>query len=95
MLGTNTDEGTLFFALSAPIADDATYQAFTDALFPGQGATIVMHYPSATYGSPNAAAAVAVSDAGFTCPARRVARAMASAGVPTYRYHFAHDPQTR
>ena len=93
MLGTNTDEGTLFFALSTPIPDDATYEAFADALFPGQGAAIVTHYPSSTYGSPTAAARVAVSDAGFTCPARRVARAMAGAGVPTYRYHFAHVPQ--
>jgi para-nitrobenzyl esterase len=93
LLGTNTDEGTLFFALSSPIPSDTAYQSFADALFPGEGATIVMHYPSSMYGSPTAAASVAVADAGFICPARRVARAMAGAGVPTYRYHFAHDPE--
>jgi para-nitrobenzyl esterase len=92
LLGTNTDEGTLFFALSMPIPSDAKYQSLADGLFPGKGAAIVMHYPSSKYGSATAAAEVAVSDGGFTCPARRVARAMAGAGVPTFRYHFAHTP---
>ncbi len=92
LLGTNTNEGTIFFAFQNPVTDDATYEMLADGLFPGQGAAIVAHYPSATYGSAEAAAAAAITDAGFACPARRVARALTGAGVPTYRYHFAHAP---
>ncbi len=93
LLGTNSDEGTLFFAFGDPITDDATYESLANEVFAGQGAAIVAQYPSAAYGSPTAAAAAAVSDGAFTCPARRVARALAGAGVPTYRYHFAHAPE--
>jgi para-nitrobenzyl esterase len=35
LLGTNTNEGSLFFAFSNPVTSDATYQTFADALFPG------------------------------------------------------------
>jgi para-nitrobenzyl esterase len=93
LLGTNSNEGALFFAFGDPITDDASYETFANALVPGQGQAIVTEYPSAMYGSATNAAAAAVTDAAFTCPARRVARAMATAGVPTYRYHFAHAPE--
>lgn len=92
LLGTNTNEGAIFFAFSNPVTDDATYETLADALVPGHGADIVAHYPSATYGTPKDAAAAAITDAGFTCPARRMARAVTAAGVPTFRYHFAHTP---
>jgi para-nitrobenzyl esterase len=94
LLGTNTDEGSLFFALGPMITSDTEYEALANGLFAGQGAAIVMHYPSATYGTPTAAAAAAVTDGAFICPARRVARATTSAGVPTFRYHFAHAPES-
>jgi para-nitrobenzyl esterase len=94
LLGTNTNEGALFFAFQNPVTDDATYQMLANGVVPGQGAAIVAHYPSATYGSPKDAAAAAITDAAFTCPARRVARALTGAGVPTYRYHFAHVPES-
>src|SRR5690349_20510387 len=92
LLGTNTDEGALFFAFNNPVTDDATYLQLADGFSSGHGAAIVAHYPSATYGTAKDAAAAAITDAGFTCPARRVARALAGAGVPTYRYRFAHAP---
>jgi para-nitrobenzyl esterase len=93
LLGTNNNEGTLFFALSSPIASDAAYQTLANGLFPGKGAAIVAQYPSATYGTPTSAAAAAVGDGAFTCPARRVARAIAGAGVATFRYHFTRVPE--
>jgi para-nitrobenzyl esterase len=92
LLGTNTNEGTLFFALGSPVTSDATYEMLVNGLLPGKGAAVVAHYPSATYGTPTNAAAISLTDGLFVCPARRVARAVAGAGVPTYRYHFAHVP---
>jgi para-nitrobenzyl esterase len=92
LLGSNTNEGAIFFAFQNPVTDDASYLAFANAFFAGAGSTVVAHYPSSMYGSPKDAAAAALTDAGFTCPARRVARALSKAGVPTYRYRFAHAP---
>lgn len=90
LLGSNQDEGTIFFAFGGKITDEAGYLALVEKLVPGKGMEIVNHYPSATYGSPQKAAEVAFGDAAFVCPARRTARALVTAGVPTYRYRFAH-----
>jgi len=95
VLGTNADEGTLFLYLAGEagkIPDDAAFLAATEKLVPGHGAEVVAHYPSATYGSAQAAAAASVGDAGFVCPTRRTARALAKAGVATYLYHFTFVP---
>jgi para-nitrobenzyl esterase len=93
LLGTNADEGTIFFAFQSPVTDEASYLAFVDAQSPGNGKAIVEHYPSATFGSPKAAAAAALGDVAFTCPARTTARALAKAGVPAYLYHYVHVSQ--
>lgn len=93
LLGSNEDEGTLFFALGSPVTDDASYLALAEQLAPGKGDAIVAQYPSATFGSAKAAAAAVLGDAGFVCPARRTARLLAKAGVATYLYHFTHAPE--
>jgi para-nitrobenzyl esterase len=93
ILGSNADEGTLFFKLaSTMIPDEATFQTLAEQLAPGHGADIVAKYPSAMYGSPLAAAAAAVGDAGFVCPTRRAARGLSAAGVDTFLYHFTYAP---
>jgi para-nitrobenzyl esterase len=95
ILGSNADEGTLFVALSgsAMIADDAAFETFAEALVPGKGKEVVAKYPSAMYGSAQAAATAAVGDAGFVCPTRRAARAIAKGGADTYLYHFTFAPE--
>jgi para-nitrobenzyl esterase len=93
VLGTNKNEGTLFFAIGATAADDAEYEALMSSVFGGMGATIVAQYPSAKYGSPKDAAAEAFGDGAFVCPTRRTARALAKAGVPTHLYQFVHAPK--
>lgn len=97
MIGTNRNEGTLFFYIEdsgldvAPPVDAASYQALEERIYPGHGAAIVAEYPIASFGgSYKAAAAEAMGDAAFVCGARRIARALAAAGVPTFRYDFAH-----
>ncbi|MCC6553334.1 MAG: carboxylesterase family protein [Polyangiaceae bacterium] len=93
LLGANADEGTLFLALAgATIPDEAAFEALAEQLVPGHGAEVVSHYPSATYGSPEEAAMAAIGDAGFVCPTRRAARAIAAAGAPAFLYHFTYEP---
>ena len=97
VIGNNRNEGTLFFYvpdsgldLTAP-TDDASYLALEEMIYPGHGAAIVAEYPvSAFGGSYAAAAAEAMGDAAFVCGSRRIARALAAAGVPTFRYDFTH-----
>ncbi|MFO0755402.1 MAG: carboxylesterase/lipase family protein [Byssovorax sp.] len=93
ILGTNGDEGTLFFAIGATAKDDAEYEALMSSIFGGQGAAIVAHYPSAMYGTAKDAAAKAFGDGAFVCPTRRTARALAKAGVDAHLYHFVHAPK--
>ncbi len=97
LIGNNRNEGTLFFFmtgtgldLTAPV-NAASYEALEEGFSPGNGAAIVAEYPIASFGGSYAAAAAeAMGDAAFVCGARRVARALAAAGVPTFRYDFTH-----
>ena len=90
LVGSNGDEGTLFFAFGATIADDAAYKTAVEAFYPGKGDAILAHYPSATHGSAKDAIARAFGDSVFVCPSRRLARAFSKAGSPTYLYHFTY-----
>jgi para-nitrobenzyl esterase len=90
LLGNNGNEGTLFLYMSPP-TDNASYTAYEESQYPGHGAAIVAEYPISAYGGSylNASAA-ALADGTFLCPARKVARAIAASGMPTYRYAFDH-----
>lgn len=96
ILGSNADEGTLFFQLGGPsltVADDAAFELVAEKLVPGHGKEVVEHYPSATYGSAQKALMAAVGDGAFVCPTRQAARAIAKAGAATYLYHFTYAPK--
>jgi para-nitrobenzyl esterase len=90
LVGSNGDEGTLFFAFGTPIKDDAAYKLAVEGLYPGKGDAILAHYPSATIGSAQAATERALGDGVFVCPSRRLARAYAKAGDAAYLYHFTY-----
>jgi para-nitrobenzyl esterase len=95
VIGDNRNEATLFFYVSgsgmdipAP-TDPVSYWALEELFYPGHGAAIVAEYPIASFqGDYKAAAAEAMGDSVFVCGARRVARALTAAGVPTFRYDF-------
>jgi para-nitrobenzyl esterase len=90
LLGNNANEGTLFLYQSPP-TDDASYLALASSAWPGQGPAIVAEYPVANYGgSYFQAAADVYTDAIFLCPTRKIARAIAKSGTPTFRYDFVH-----
>jgi para-nitrobenzyl esterase len=97
VIGTNKNEARLFFYsatsginIPAPTGQ-VTYWGLEALLFPGNGLEIVNEYPASSFqGSYKAAAAEVLTDAMFVCGARSVARALAAAGVPTFRYDFTH-----
>ncbi|HLM76676.1 MAG TPA: carboxylesterase family protein, partial [Polyangiaceae bacterium] len=74
------------------IADDTALKALAETLVPGKSDEVLKHYSTATHGSAKAAAMAAVGDAGFVCPTRRAARAIATAGADAYLYHFTFSP---
>jgi para-nitrobenzyl esterase len=97
LLGTNANEGTVFSAPGifggTPVSSDAEYQAAVARTFPTQATQILAQYPSSAFPSPNDALNEATTDAFFTCPARRQARAAATAGSNVYLYVFTHVPE--
>jgi para-nitrobenzyl esterase len=91
IVGSNANEGKLFLFQSPP-TDAASYLSFANGIAAGQGAAVVAQYPVSSYGGSYLDAADAVmTDGIFRCPARRVARGLVAAGVPTFRYEFVHD----
>jgi para-nitrobenzyl esterase len=88
LLGTNGNEGSLFFLGNKSLLTEADFTTLMERFFPGHGAEILARYPVASFGSPVAAASIAFGDGALVCPTRTVARAIAGAGVPTYRYDF-------
>ena len=94
IVGANRNEGTLFFKIGLSVTNDADYLALVDGIFTGQGAKIVAQYPSASFPTPQDAAAEAIGDGLFVCPTRRTARGLAAGGAPTYLYAFVHPVET-
>lgn len=93
IFGANADEATIFFYLAkTEIADDAAFETFAEKLVPGHGKDVVARYSSAKFGTAQDAALAAVGHAGFVCPTRRAARAIAKTGTPAYQYHFTYAP---
>ncbi|MCA9668878.1 MAG: carboxylesterase family protein [Myxococcales bacterium] len=100
LTGSNANEATIVvaeeFLVPQPprTLDAAGYTALLENLFsPADAAKVVAQYDPASFGNePIEALAAAMTDSIFTCPTRRLARAMAGAGQPVYLYHFAHTP---
>ena len=93
LLGSNANEGNLFFGAST---DEAGYRfaaQWWSYLHGRDAAQTLAAYPLANYASPGAAAAALEGDSDFACPARRSALWL-SAQVPTYAYEF-DDPASQ
>lgn len=93
IVGANADEASLFFYLAKTnVATDEEFEVLAEKLVPGHGKDVAARYSSAKFGTAQEAALAAVGDAGFVCPARRAARAVAKSGTAAYRYHFTYAP---
>lgn len=100
IMGTNTDEGTLFTGglLGPAVTTDAEYRA---ALVRGgtnfgfnatQAAMIADRYPASRYDSPADALTAVTTDGLFACSTRYVARLQQAAGHPVRLYRFDQEP---
>jgi len=88
--GATTSEGTLFHGGvfgEPPVADQTEYETVLAKRF-DRVAEISSHYSVAGYPSANDALTAVTGDAFFVCPARRMARYLAAAGIKNYLYSF-------
>ena len=96
MLGTTKDEAALFLALAGmQMLDESAYQtALTQAATASGKSAMELEaqYPSSDYPTPFWALSTLWTESLFSCPARSMARAVSSAGVATYLYHFVYAP---
>jgi para-nitrobenzyl esterase len=89
LLGSNADEGTLFFIGVPPVTTDAEYSAALQSRYGALADQVAAVYPSASFASPQAALVRAFGDEILVCPTYDTARRVAAAGTPAYLYNFA------
>ena len=89
IVGTNADESALFLAAEVVLTCGA-YEDHVRALVPGAADRVLAAYPCAPL-DPKRALVALETDATFTCPTRRLARALDGAGTPVHRYYFTYD----
>ena len=89
-IGTTRDEGWgAFITRSFPAGVSADqYGAWLQGEFGAAAAELVAFYPASDFASPAEAMARVVADAQFVCEARRLARLIERARVPTFVYSY-------
>jgi para-nitrobenzyl esterase len=92
LLGSNTDEGTLFLPATTP-ATDQDYMTALTAMFGATASAVAAAYPVASFanGVPNpqtAALARVIGDARLVCTTFDTAMRTAHAGASVYMYNF-------
>lgn len=89
ILGSNSDEGTLFLLGAPPVETEAGYRAALAQQFGAARADeIAAVYPVADFADPNDALARVVGDSALVCPTYDSARRAAAGGAPVYLYNF-------
>ena len=89
LIGTNTDEFTLFAAVQYLKNHGLpSYSTLISETFGADAAAVAAHYPLQRYGgSTGLAYSAAVTDGEFACPADRMATGLARS-APVYAYEF-------
>ncbi len=87
IIGTNADETS---RMVPRVSTDAEYQAAVRLLYGmAAGNAVLAQYPASRFATPQRALIALTTDATWTCPARRIARALAaSQTAPVHRYFF-------
>lgn len=89
LLGSNSDEGTLFHVLQAEVQTEGEY---LDALERRFGATVAAEvaaaYPVTDFDSPQDALERVTGDGGLVCSVRDTAKRAAAAGLDVFVYNF-------
>lgn len=94
ILGSNSDEGTLFLILSPPVETEEEYLAALRARFGDRADAIAALYPVEDFDNPNDALARVVGDSGLVCGTYDSARRAAAGGANVYLYNFARPVLT-
>ena len=89
ILGSNADEGTLFFLGVPPVTTEAEYRAALQDRFGDRAEQVEAVYPVSNFASPQAALVRAFGDVALVCDTYDSARRAAAGGAPTYLYNFA------
>jgi len=67
----------------------ADYDAAMTAQYPAYAAQLLAHYPASSFGTPRQTMIRVTTDISWTCPTRRMLRALAANQTqPVYRYFF-------
>jgi para-nitrobenzyl esterase len=88
ILGANSDEGTLFFIGSTPVADEAEYLAELDARYGEYADEIAAVYPASAFDTPQDALIRVTGDSTLVCATYELARLLSAAKTKTYVYNF-------
>lgn len=89
ILGSNSDEGTLFLVLTPPVTTEAEYVAALTARYGADHVDdIVAVYPVADFANPNDALARVIGDSALVCSTYDSARRAAASGNDTWLYNF-------
>jgi len=88
ILGSNSDEGTLFFLGTAPIETEAEYVAAVEDRYGDRADEVLALYPVADFDSPNDAWVRISGDSGLVCGTYDTARRAAAGGAEVYLYNF-------
>lgn len=93
LVGSNSDEGTLFFVGAPPIGPD-DYAEELDAVFGDLGSRVLEAYPAADFETPRAALVRAFGDFLLVCTTLDSARRIAAGGADVFLYNYAFPLQT-
>jgi para-nitrobenzyl esterase len=91
ILGSNTDEGTLFFLSGAPLTTEAAYLAALQERYGPLADEVASVYPASSFATPQDALERAFGDQILVCSTYDTARRAAAGGARTYLYNFARE----
>ena len=89
VLGSNADEGTIFFLGVPPVANDAEYLAALRERYGERAEEIARTYPASAFATPQDALERVLGDGGLVCGTYDSARRVAAAGGRVWLYDFA------
>jgi para-nitrobenzyl esterase len=88
LIGSNTDEGTIFHFGEPPVTSEAEYTAALQRRFGDDAVAIAARYPVSDFPSPQEALMRVTGDTSLVCATYDTARRVAAAGVPVHLYNF-------
>lgn len=88
ILGSNTDEGTIFHVGEPRVTNEEEYVAALRRRYGDDATEIAKVYPVSDFANPQEALMRVTGDASLVCGTLDTARRMAAAGVPVHLYNF-------